>query len=191
MPKPPMLPLIPWESVFAGGRDWESWLSAAENPAQAEKIRTILSGAALEPAVRDILSAMQRVVNVVAIAEDWCGDVARHAPLLAAMEAASEGRLRVRFISRGDHPDVFARFLTNGGEAIPKFVFLSADWVECGNWGPMPTECRRLIARGKAANNVGEARKRVAALYEADPRGTVVLQELAELVETASCIWER
>ena len=77
-----------------------------------------------------------------------------------------------------DEIAILRRFLTNGGEAIPKFVFLSEDYVECGNWGPMPEECRRLIARGKACGDVPAARKKVALLYEADPERRVVIDEL-------------
>lgn len=186
MPRPATLPLIPWKEIFDGGLPWEAWLAVAENPEQATRMRTIKDAAHMESGVRAVLAALPKAVHVIAIAEDWCGDVVRHAPLLAAMESASGGKLTVRFISRADHPEVFARFLTNGGEAIPKFVFLSADWVECGNWGPMPADCRKLIARGKASSSVGAARKRVAALYDADPLGEQVFRELLELAEIAT-----
>jgi hypothetical protein len=131
------------------------------------------------------LAALRRPVHVVAIAEDWCGDVARHVPALRAMEEASE-QLRVRYITREQYLDVFTRYLTNGGEAIPKFIFLNDKFVECGNWGPMPAACRTLIARGKACGDVGTARKLVAAAYEADPDLRIVVDELYALVELAS-----
>jgi hypothetical protein len=91
----------------------------------------------------------------------------------------------VRFISRQQWPDVFARFLTNGGEAIPKFIFLSDAFVECGNWGPMPGPCRELVARGKACGNVAAARKKVSGFYEADGNRRMVVSELLELIDIA------
>jgi len=81
---------------------------------------------------------------------------------------------------------VFARFLTNGGEAIPKFVFLSGEFVECGNWGPMPAACRELIARGKASGDGATARQKVAALYAADDRKREVVNELLDRIDVAS-----
>jgi len=107
-------------------------------------------------------------------------------PVLARMAEAAPN-LQVRFISREQHPQVFSRFLTNGGEAIPKFIFLSETWVECGNWGPMPAALRELIARGKACGDVPTARKKVAALYELDPRRRDTQIELLALLDLAAC----
>jgi hypothetical protein len=94
--------------------------------------------------------------------------------------------LKVRIIARQQWPEVFVRFLTNGGEAIPKFIFLSDRFVECGHWGPMPEACRELIARGKACGDVAAARKKVAALYEADGNRREVVRELLRLVDVAA-----
>jgi hypothetical protein len=99
--------------------------------------------------------------------------------------AEAAPKLKVRFISRQQWPDVFARFLTNGGEAIPKFIFLSDQFVECGNWGPMPGPCRELIARGKACGNVAAARKMVSGFYEADGNRRMVVSELLQLIDIA------
>ena len=140
----------------------------------------------LEPHAVWSLKALAKPVHVVAIAEDWCGDVVRHAPVLQRL-ADETPNLKVRYVRRDQHLDVFARFLTNGGEAIPKFVFLSDAFVECGNWGPMPDACRELIARGKACGNVAAAREKVAALYNADPQERMVVNELLSLIDIAAC----
>ena len=187
MPRPPVLPILHWKAVFASGLPWEAWLAAAESPEQRDKMLQGRESVRLEPQEAGFLAALPRSVRVVAIAEDWCGDVVRHAPVLARLAEAAP-RLEVRFISRTQHPEVFARFLTNGGEAIPKFIFLSESWVECGNWGPMPSDCRELIARGKACGDGAAARRKVAALYEADPDRRVVVRELLQVIATASAV---
>ncbi|HRK34877.1 MAG TPA: hypothetical protein PLJ47_09820, partial [Candidatus Hydrogenedentes bacterium] len=69
---------------------------------------------------------------------------------------------------------------------IPKFIFLSDHFVECGNWGPMPAYCRELISRGKAANDPGVARQKVSALYAADDSRRVVVSELLHLLDIAA-----
>jgi len=185
MPRPPILPTIDWRHVFSSGKEYSAWISAAENKEHASTMERIRKEQRLELRVVDALRALPRAVHVIAIAEDWCGDVVRHVPVLQRL-ADETSNLRVRYVSRAQSPEVFARFLTNGGEAIPKFVFLNDQFVECGNWGPMPAACRELISRGKACGDVAAARAKVSALYAADGDRQVVVTELMALVEIAS-----
>jgi hypothetical protein len=185
MPRPPFLPLIDWPSVFAGGLEWNAWLALAEFPEKRDSMAH--AALTLQPPDDGIqtLDTMTRPIHVVAVAEDWCGDVVKHAPVLQLI-ALRQPLIRVRFVARHDHPDMFVRFLTNGGEAIPRFVFLSETFVECGNWGPMPEEHRRWIARGKACNDLAAARQKVNQLYEADPQRHQAFRELADLAALAA-----
>ncbi|MBL7648851.1 MAG: thioredoxin family protein [Candidatus Hydrogenedentes bacterium] len=185
MPRPPLLRVIDWEDVLRSGADFDTWMKGAESPENRDRMAAALDAMTIDPDIAAGLKGLKRTVNVVAIAEDWCGDVVRHVPALQAM-ALETNKLRVRFVTREQYLDVFTRFLTNGGEAIPKFIFISDSFVECGNWGPMPEACRKLIARGKGCGDVGAARKKVAAAYEADPGLKIVVRELFELVQTAS-----
>jgi hypothetical protein len=184
MPRPATLPLIDWKAVFDSGLTYTAWLAAAESAEQRVQIEAQRTALALDPQVAGFMAALPRPVHVVAIAEDWCGDVVRHAPVLQRLAEAGSN-LKVRYLSREQHPEVFARFLTNGGEAIPKFIFLSDRLVECGNWGPMPNSCKELIARGKACGDVAAARKKVAARYQQDPVCREVVAELLQLVDIA------
>ena len=186
MPRPPILPMIDWKEILDSGTPWEKWLETAESDQNRDKMRDAFASFSLDPTAEAFLQNLPRDVHVIAIAEGWCGDVHRHAPVLAKM-AATADRMHLRFITRAQHTGVFARFLTNGGEAIPKFIFLSDQFVECGNWGPMPGECRRLIARGKATGKGGDARARVGKMYESDPCCEIVVRELLAIVETATC----
>jgi hypothetical protein len=185
MPRPPILPVIDWRGLFAAAKGYREWLAAAEFPDHATRMEQARGAQTLSPAHREALARVARTVNVVAIAEDWCGDVVRHVPVLMAL-ADAQPLVQVRFIARTDRPDVFARFLTNGGEAIPKFVFLSDAFVETGNWGPMSAAARRLIARGKASGKGSDARQKVAAHYAADADRHEVATELIDLIEVAS-----
>jgi hypothetical protein len=187
MPRPPILPTIDWPTIWTFAQGFEDWLDAAESEEKAEAINAGLVSLELEPQESALVQNLARMVRVVAFAEDWCGDVVRHVPVLQGLADVS-GMLHVRYVTREQQPDAFARFLTNGGEAIPKFVFLSENYAECGHWGPMPERCRRLIARGKACGDVPAARKKVAALYEADPQRREVIRELLELAETAAAV---
>jgi hypothetical protein len=185
MPRPPILPTLDWSAIFASGRTFADWLAAAEDPEKAQRMRDGVTALSLAPHETAMLAALARPVHVVAIAEDWCGDVVRHAPVLEVLARAGEN-LRVRYVTREQHPEVFARFVTNGGEAIPKFIFLNDRFVECGHWGPMPDACRRLIALGKACGDGATARQLVSARYAADPGCRDVVRELLDLVQIAA-----
>jgi hypothetical protein len=187
MPRPPILPPVDWSTIFTLSQPYEDWLDAAESPEQVAAITEGLAAQSVEPQEEALLQNLARPVHVLAFAEDWCGDVVRHVPVLQAMADLTDA-LQVRYATRAQHPEAFARLLTNGGEAVPKFVFLSQVFVECGNWGPMPQDCRRLIARGKACGDVAAARKLVAARYAADPGKREVVQELLELVQIAAAV---
>jgi hypothetical protein len=184
MPRPATLPILDWNAIFGSGLDYAAWLAAAESAEQRDKLVAQHAALTLDPGVAGYMAALPRPVHVIAIAEDWCGDVVRHVPVLQRMAEAG-AQLKVRYISRQQHPDVFIRFLTNGGEAIPKFIFLSDRFVECGSWGPMPDGCRELIARGKACGDVATARKKISVRYEQDRQCREVVTDLLRLVDVA------
>lgn len=184
MPRPPVLAPLDWKPIFDRSHDYQTWLAAAESPDAAQRMREDEKRQEFGSSVAEVLAAVDRTVHVVAFAEDWCGDVVRHVPVLQAM-ARSLPHLKVRYCSRAEAPGAFVRFLTNGGEAIPKFVFLSEDFVETGHWGPMPDALRDVISRGKACGDVGTARQITARLYDEDPGRHDVARELADRIAIA------
>lgn len=181
MPRPPILSTIDWKKVFNSGKTYEEWLAAAESADHRDAMEQARESLRFDTQGTWILP---RTVHVVAIAEDWCGDVVRHVPVLQVIAGGAD-KLHVRYISREQWPDVFGRFLTNGGEAIPKFIFLNDMFIECGNWGPMPELCKTLIARGKACGDVAAARRKVAGIYEADHNRRMTFEELLRMIDIA------
>ena len=65
--------------------------------------------------------------KVLAIAEDWCGDVYRELPTIARIANATGVELRI--FLRDQNPDIMDEFLSNEGKsrAIPVFVFYTED----------------------------------------------------------------
>ncbi|MCB0358864.1 MAG: thioredoxin family protein [Bdellovibrionales bacterium] len=185
MPRPPILPPIDWKALFGRGKTFAAWLAAAENDRHREEMATTARDLPVAARFLRFAEGIERPVHVVCFAEDWCGDVVRHVPVLERL-CAAQPQLQTRYLSREDAPDTFARYLTNGGEAVPKFIFLSESFTECANWGPMPKRCRELIARGKSRGEVGHARKKVAALYEVDSSREEVLRELLFCLDIAA-----
>ena len=166
MPRPPMLPIPDREAIFNQGITYAEWLANPDTQSHGDKIKNFYNASIFTTEVQAALSKIETPVKIIAIAETWCGDVIRHAPLLVKMCEATQGMAEIRFISREDAPEFFIRFLTNGGESLPKFVFCSAEFTEVGNWGPMSETPRSYISEGKAVGDVRAAREKVSAFYK-------------------------
>ena len=208
MPVPTLLPDIEWRSIFKAAWDYKTWRTDGKDRVdndfletypedKHEKLRAFLADNRQNMDETDAnyklsgeatarLAIVGRPVHILCIAEDWCPDVVRHVPVLQKMADASPN-VTVRYVMRSDHLDVFARYLTVGGEAVPKFIFLSEDFTECGSWGPMPSACREFIARGRACGDIGKAREHVSDLYNSDPDRRIVVDEVLHEIDTASC----
>lgn len=172
------------KSIWEGGRTWPEWLELSKDPAVRETMEKNYSGLEIPAAVSAYLKALTRPVHVLAIAEDWCGDVRKNVPVVARLCAENPAMLRVRFTDKETKPQMMVRYLTNGAEAIPVIVFFNDTFVESGNWGPRPAECKRFMARGKAAGSVDGARKKISEFYKADNNESTI-RELKELIEIA------
>src|SRR2546423_13683307 len=108
MPRPSILPQIDWPRIFESGLEYNAWLQAAESAEQREKMEAEYEKVRITEAERAWLTALPRPVHIIAIAEDWCGDVVQHAPVLGKIAEAAPN-LRVRFITRESAPDLFVR----------------------------------------------------------------------------------
>jgi hypothetical protein len=186
MPKPPILPTVDWKAIHGRGLPYDEWIRTGESESNRRSMESLLEKQQLDAPSIEALKAIDRPIHILAIAEDWCPDVIRHVPVMMKLAQTCDD-LRVRFIGREEAPDAFARYLTLGGEAIPKFIFLSDRFVECGAWGPMPEGCRELIARGKACGDMKAARQKVFQRYQADPECGEVVRELLHLIQIAGC----
>ena len=150
MPKPPLLDTINWKAVSESGLDFDAWLNVAENQSNRDKMAEIYKNQSIPEDTLSELNAIDRPLHIVAIAEDWCGDVVQHVPVLQKIADHSD-HIHLRYITREDNKDVFVRYLTNGGEAIPKFIFLNDNFVECGTGGPCPKNSKTSSPKAKPA----------------------------------------
>ncbi len=83
--------------------------------------------------------------KILAIGEDWCGDVYRELPIVARLADACGIELRI-FI-RDKNPDVMDEFLSNNGKsrAIPVFVFYTDDLQYIGRFVERPASAQAEI----------------------------------------------
>ena len=117
--------------------------------------------------------ALPRALNVMALAEDWCGDVIANLPVLGRL-AAESGKLNVRIHLRDQQPGsaIMDQYLNRGQfKSIPTFIFLDDDFNELGVWVERPDSVTR------------EREQRRQALYREHPEWGDPSTPIAELSE--------
>jgi Thioredoxin len=91
---------------------------------------------------------LPRPLKVLALAEDWCGDVVANLPVLGRL-ARESGKLDVRVLLRDQEPgtQVMDHYLNQGEfRSIPVFVFLDDDFRELGVWIERPKSVSSMRA---------------------------------------------
>lgn len=95
-------------------------------------------------------------LNVMVLAEDWCGDVINNLPVLGHL--AARGKLNVRIFLRDQNLDLMDQYLNQGQfRSIPVFVFFDQNFNELGYWIERPARISQLV---------GEMRRQ---LFATDP----------------------
>jgi Thioredoxin len=129
---------------------------------------------ALKPGAVQALRGLSKPVNVMALAEDWCGDVVANLPVLGKLAAESGGKLNVRILLRDGEPgtQVMDQYLNKGQyKSIPTFIFLDGDFKELGVWIERPDSVTKLreekrLAMYAAHPEFGDPSKPIAELPE-------------------------
>jgi hypothetical protein len=110
------------------------------------------------PLSAEDLEAFKRLpkpVNVLVLAEDWCGDVIANFPIIGRI-AGDSGKLNLRAFLRDTHPDLMDLYLKEGKyKSIPTFVFFDDDFNELGVWIERPDSVTALRGEKTAAIYAG------------------------------------
>jgi Thioredoxin len=86
-------------------------------------------------------------LNVLVIAEDWCGDVINNLPVLGRLAAAT-GTLNVRVFLRDQNLDLIDQYLNQGQfRSIPVFVLFDGEFRELGHFIERPAKVTELQAQ--------------------------------------------
>jgi hypothetical protein len=86
-------------------------------------------------------------INVMALAEDWCGDVVANLPILGRLAQESNGKLNVRIHLRDQTPgsEIMDQHLNKGQfRSIPTLIFLDGSFNELGVWIERPDSVTKL-----------------------------------------------
>lgn len=124
---------------------FESGMTYAEYKAQMTRNREQLEqnekDLQLKPEDVKAFQQLPQALNVVALAEDWCGDVIANLPILGRIEQESAGKLKVRIHLRDQQPgEVIMNEHLNKGQykSIPTVIFLDGEFKERGIWIERP-----------------------------------------------------
>ena len=88
--------------------------------------------ATIEPDDLEAFRSLNGPIHVLALAEDWCGDVIANLPVLGKL-AREAGTLDLRVFLRDQNPDLMNKYLNQGKyQSIPVFVFFDDKFNELG-----------------------------------------------------------
>jgi hypothetical protein len=94
----------------------------------------------------EFFAQLPEPLNVLVLAEDWCGDVINNVPVLARL--AESGRLNLRFFLRDQNLDIMDQYLNQGvHRSIPVFVFFDQEFREIGHWIERPATIAEMQGR--------------------------------------------
>jgi len=101
----------------------------------------------LDPQATRYFGSLPKPLNVVVLAEDWCGDVIANLPVLGRLAQAAP-KLKVRIFYRDQNPDLTERWLNQGKyQSIPVFAFFDEEFREIGHWIERPASVSELRAK--------------------------------------------
>jgi hypothetical protein len=101
---------------------------------------------ALDAADLAAFKNLSHPLNVLVIAEDWCGDVINNLPVLGRLTAES-GKLNPRVFLRDQNTDLIDQYLKEGKfRSIPVFVFFDDEFRELGRFIERPASVTERMA---------------------------------------------
>ncbi len=105
------------------------------------------SRVALDPETIRTFKSLPKPLRVLALAEDWCGDVVANLPILGRL-AKEVPPLDVRIFYRDQNLDLMERWLNQGKyQSIPVFVFFDENFRELGHWIERPASVTQRRAQ--------------------------------------------
>jgi len=91
-----------------------------------------------DPADLAAFEGLPRPLDVLVLAEDWCGDVIDNLPILGRI-AAESGKLNLRVFLRDQNLDLMDQYLNRGEfRSIPVFAFFDTGFAEVGRFIERP-----------------------------------------------------
>lgn len=134
-------------------QQYKDSMTRNREPLEANETKVVPTAEELAP-----FTGLPQPLNVLVLAEDWCGDVIANLPILARL-AKDSGKLNLRVFARDadENQDLMAQFMNGEFKSIPVFAFFDEGFNEVGRWIERPASVTAL------------RRDRTHAIYERNP----------------------
>ena len=130
---------------FESGLTYDAYKAAMTR--NLDRVEANEKAVSLDPETVRFFRSLPRPLNVVVLAEDWCGDVIANLPVLGRL-ARETGKLNVRIFYRDKNLDLMERWLNQGKfQSIPVFAFFDDSFRELGHWIERPASVTELRAQ--------------------------------------------
>lgn len=138
----------------------------------------------VEESVIKPLKALTYKINILIIAEGWCGDAAQIVPVINKL-VESSANLEMKLVFRDKDERLINQYLTRGGKAIPIVILLNAEtFQEIAHWGPRPWPCAPFLKKYKVDPEHythDDFAKDIQNFYNQD-KGQAISRELIQLI---------
>jgi len=172
------------ESWWDEGLTWERYL-ADEIVEHRELWESVYRKSEAPACTLEVLDEIGRHWNLIAIAEDWCGDASNLVPIFARLAEAAQW-IDLRIVKRDEHPDLMDMYLTEDSRSIPIVVLMDEEFRPVGRWGPRPAALQEFVITEKRAGErpASEIYKDTRHWYARD-RGETTLREVLAIMAEA------
>lgn len=129
---------------FAQGLSYEAY--RAQMTRNQERFIANEQAVALDANDLAFFANLPEPINILALAEDWCGDVINNLPVLGRLAEVS-GKINLRVFLRDQNLDIMDQYLKEGQfRSIPVFVLFDSNFRELGYWIERPVRITELQA---------------------------------------------
>lgn len=126
MPEPTVDPA----PYYNGGMSWEEFVEGAGD--HADRMRGFYDEFDFDEDVLAFFNG-RTPLQVLAIAEDWCPDVAHNVAVIARIADEVPG-MELSIVARDANPELMDAYLTAGKRRIPVIAFFDMTFRELGRW---------------------------------------------------------
>lgn len=134
------------------------------------------------------------------LTESWCGDASQIVPVMNKIAEVAGDKLELRLLLRDENTELMDNFLTNGGRAIPKLIFIKEEKETTtpttklkiiGSWGARSVEGQKIVNAYKESVKQNPEKEDFKAFSEAlhgwyaKDKTQSTQNELAQLLEEA------
>lgn len=167
------------EERFKGGYTWDAYMNHIQK--NVDRFQDNYAHVELSPDDAAFCARYRRPVNVLVLAEDWCGDVVQNLPPVVRMVELTP-TVQMRILKRDENPDIMDRYLTDGSRSIPYLVFLDAAFNELAQWGPRPKDCQAIMRSNKGKIPMDQIYPMIREWYRTHGHGPLI-REIRETME--------